>query len=83
MLRNSRAFRQWPQRIFLAMGTQEAGRPNQDRDVVEDVIELQHILKRAGLAEDRLRVKIAEGATHNEAEWAKRFPEALGFLFGK
>jgi predicted alpha/beta superfamily hydrolase len=83
MLRNSRAFRQWPRKIFLGMGTHEDGRPNQDRDVVEDVIELQHILRRAGLAEDRLRVTIAEGATHNEAEWAKRFPEALGFLFGK
>jgi hypothetical protein len=29
-----------------------------------------------------LLVKIAEGASHNEAEWAKRFPDALSFLFG-
>jgi predicted alpha/beta superfamily hydrolase len=83
MLRYSRAFRQWPEKIFMAMGTREAGRPSQDRDVVEDVEELQHILRRAGLGDDRLRVRIAEGATHTEAEWAKRFPEALGFLFGK
>ncbi len=82
MLRSSRAFRSWPERIFLAMGTNEAGRPDRDREVVEDVEELQHILRRAGLGEDRLRVRIAEGAKHNEAEWAKRFPEALGFLFG-
>jgi hypothetical protein len=34
------------------------------------------------LGEDRLRVKIDEGATHSEKEWAKRFPEALEFLFG-
>jgi hypothetical protein len=27
-------------------------------------------------------LKIDEGASHNEAEWAKRFPDALSFLFG-
>lgn len=83
MLRNSRAFRAWPERIFMAMGTNEDGRPDRNRMVVEDVEELQHILRRSGLGEDRLRVEIAEGATHNEAEWAKRFPEALAFLFGE
>lgn len=83
LLRNSRAFRSWPERIFLAMGTNEDGRSDRNRMVVEDVEELQHILRRWGMGEDRLRVEIAEGATHNEAEWAKRFPEALAFLFGE
>ncbi len=35
----------------------------------------------AGLDEQRLKVRIDEGATHNEAAWAARFPEALEFLF--
>ncbi|HKS77101.1 MAG TPA: alpha/beta hydrolase-fold protein [Terriglobales bacterium] len=83
LLRYSRAFRQWPQRVFLAMGTKEAGRPQRDREVVEDVVELQHILQHAGLGPERLQVEVAEGATHNEAEWARRFPEALKFLFGE
>jgi hypothetical protein len=26
---------------------------------------------------------IDEGAAHNESAWARRFPEALAFLFGK
>ncbi len=82
LLRNSRAFRSWPEKVFMAMGTNEDGRPDRDRMVVEDVEELQHILRRSGLGEDRLRVEITEGATHNEAEWAKRFPGALKFLFG-
>lgn len=82
LLRNSRAFRAWPEKIFMAMGTNEDGRPDRNREVVEDVEELQHILRRSGLSDDRLRVEIAEGARHNEGEWAKRFPEALGFLFG-
>jgi predicted alpha/beta superfamily hydrolase len=83
LLKYSRAFRQWPERIFLAIGTKEAGRPDRDAEVVDDVRELEHILRRSGLGEDRLLVKIDDGATHSEAEWGKRFPDALTFLFGK
>ena len=82
LLKSSRAFRQWPAKIFIAMGTREAGNEDRDRQVVEDVRELKHLLWRAGLDECRLLVKIDEGATHSEKEWAKRFPEALVFLFG-
>ena len=64
----------------MAIGTKEAGSEDRDRQVVEDVRALDHILRRAGLREDRLLVRIDEGATHNEGEWAKRFPEALTFL---
>ena len=49
---------------------------------MDDVRELEKVLHRAGLGADRLKVNIDEGATHTEAEWAKRFPEALTFLFG-
>ncbi len=82
LLKSSRAFRQWPAKVFMAMGTREAGNENRDRQVVEDVRELKHLFRRAGLGEDRLLVKIDEGATHSEKEWARRFPEALTFLFG-
>jgi predicted alpha/beta superfamily hydrolase len=82
LLRASRAFRQWPARIFMAMGTREAGNQERDRQVVEDVRELERILRHAGLDESRLRVNIDAGATHSEGAWAKRFPEALSFLFG-
>ena len=82
LLKYSRAFRSWPERIVLAMGTREAGKPERDRQVVEDVRELERIMQRSGLGPERLRVVIDEGAGHNEGEWAKRFPEALRFLFG-
>jgi predicted alpha/beta superfamily hydrolase len=82
LLKSSRVFRQWPARIFMAMGTKEAGSEDRDRQVVNDVRELGRTLRRAGLDGERLRVKIDEGATHNESEWAKRFPQALTFLFG-
>ena len=83
ILKHSRRCRQWPEKVFLAIGTQEAGREDKDQQVVEDVRELERILRSAGLNDRRLRVKIDEGASHNEGEWAKRFPEALSFLFGK
>jgi len=30
-----------------------------------------------------LQLVIEDGAGHNEAAWAERFPEALRFLFGQ
>ena len=82
MLKYSHYFQQWPERIVIGVGTREAGREDKDRQVVADVRELQEIIHRAGLGDDRLKVRIDVGATHNEAEWGKRFPEALTFLFG-
>ena len=82
LLKYSRYFRQWPEKIFLAIGTRESGREDKDQRVVEDVRELEQIMRRAGLNDSRLRVRIDEGAGHNEGEWARRFPEALQFLLG-
>lgn len=82
LLKLSRAFRQWPEKVFVGIGTREAGSEDRDQQTVEDVRQLEHIFRRAGLQEDRLRIVIDEGASHNEKEWAKRFPEALSFLFG-
>jgi predicted alpha/beta superfamily hydrolase len=82
MIRASREVKVWPERIFLATGTAEAGREDRNRSVVDDVRELAGIFRRAGLDDRRLRLVIEDGATHHEASWARRFPEALGFLFG-
>jgi predicted alpha/beta superfamily hydrolase len=82
LLKRSRRFHQWPQKVYLGMGTRESGRAERDQQFVEDVRDLERSLRRAGLGGDRLRVRIDEGASHNEGEWARRFPEALTFLFG-
>jgi hypothetical protein len=81
-LRDARGFRQWPEKVFLGIGTREIGRDDKDRQTVENVRELERILRRSGLDERRLRVVVANGATHSEAAWAARFPEALQFFFG-
>jgi predicted alpha/beta superfamily hydrolase len=72
----------WPEKIFVGVGTHEAGNDERDKKVVEDVLRLEFVLRKAGLGEERLRVRVVEGVGHNEGEWAKRFPEALEFLFG-
>ena len=51
--------------------------------MVDDVRELAGIFRRAGLDDRRFRLMIDEGATHHESAWARRFPDALSFLFGK
>ena len=81
ILRNARAVRQWPEKVFLGIGTREVGRDDKDQQTVENVRELERILRRGGLDERRLRVVVADGATHSESAWAARFPEALQFLF--
>lgn len=82
IIKDSRVARIWPERIFLAVGTAEAGSPERSRTVVDDVRELAAILRRAVLSEKRLHLAITEGAGHTESAWGGRFPEALQFLFG-
>jgi enterochelin esterase-like enzyme len=82
-IKESRSVRIWPERMYLGVGTAEAGSAERSRTVVDDVRELTAILRRAVLSERRLRLVIQDGAGHNEAAWAERFPEALRFLFGE
>jgi predicted alpha/beta superfamily hydrolase len=83
MIKASRGVKVWPEKVFLATGTAEAGSPDRDRSAVDDVRELAGILRRSGMGEDRLRLVIEEGGTHHEAAWARRFAEALTFLFAQ
>lgn len=83
LIRESHEVQRWPQRIYLAMGTNEAGRDDRNRSMVDDVRELNGILLRAGLDDSRLKLMIEEGGTHHESAWARRFPDALAFLFGR
>ena len=86
ILAECRRFRDWPERMYVGMGTRETGDQAKDAMIVESVHELETILRAAaGLDEyandKRYKVRIDEGATHNESAWAARFPEALEFLY--
>jgi predicted alpha/beta superfamily hydrolase len=81
ILKESRRFTSWPERTYLGMGAQETGDAEKNARIVADARELEAIFREAGLDEQRLKVRIEEGATHSEAAWAARFPEALEFLY--
>jgi predicted alpha/beta superfamily hydrolase len=81
ILEESRRFRDWPARTYLGVGTREVEDVEKDAKIVADVRELETIMREAGLNEQRLKVRIDEGATHSETAWAARFPEALEFLY--
>ena len=83
IIRQSRTVRRWPERVFLATGSAEAGREDRDRSMVDDVQELAAILHRGGLDARHLRLVVEQGASHHESEWARRFPDALSFLFAE
>lgn len=83
VLKDCHEFRHWPEKMFVGVGTREVGREDKDLQTVENVRELERILRRSGLDERRLRVEIADGATHSEGAWAARFPDALRFFFAK
>lgn len=83
IIEDCRNFRAWPHRIYLAMGTKEVGNPAKDEKIVNDVRELEELLRASGMGEQRLKVRIEDGARHTESAWAARFPDALEFLFGK
>jgi predicted alpha/beta superfamily hydrolase len=82
LLRQARAVRRWPQRVYLGVGTMETRRRVWNVETVANVRRLERILRDAGLGARRLRVTIEEGGTHSEAAWARRLPDALRFLFG-
>jgi predicted alpha/beta superfamily hydrolase len=82
LLRKARRAPRWPARVYLGVGTAETGRPEIDRETVENVRALESILLDRGLGAKRLKVVVTEGARHTEDAWAARLPEALRFLFG-
>ena len=73
----------WPERTYLGMGTRETGNEEKDENIVAGIRELEGILRAAGLNDQRLQVRIDEGAAHNESAWAARFPQALEFLYSE
>jgi predicted alpha/beta superfamily hydrolase len=83
LLKDVENAKQLPQKMFLAMGTSETGDPAYNAQLVKKVEELQSILRKKGMGPERLKVVVEEGATHNEAAWSRRLPEALVFLYGR
>ncbi len=70
-----------PQKIYMGIGTREAGNPESDALILKYFTGLEQILKDDGLGGSRLKVVVEGGGQHNEEAWARRFPDALLFLY--
>lgn len=74
-------------RLYTDMGSREVGNlhdadGNGTDDMIDDLRALRQALIQKGFTEGRdLLVVEDEGARHNEAFWARRFPGAMRFLF--
>src|SRR5271157_2777581 len=82
LMRDAEQAKQFPQKIFLAMGTNETKDEAYNAQLVKSTEELETILRKKGLGPSRLKVVVEEGAVHNEAAWSRRLPDALLFLYG-
>jgi predicted alpha/beta superfamily hydrolase len=78
--RRSRAGHRESSSASVRLKTRNAER---NHETVAHVLELEQILRRAGLGPRRLHVVVEPGATHSEGAWANRFPQALEFLYGE
>lgn len=77
-----RAMRQPAMRVWLDVGTREAGSADASRRLVMGVRALRDALVERGLVPGReLAYLEAAGATHHEAAWARRVAPMLEFLF--
>jgi len=71
-----------PQKIYMGIGTNEAGNPDSDALILKYFTDMEQILKDKGLGSSRLKAVVEGGGQHNEEAWARRFPDALLFLYG-
>jgi predicted alpha/beta superfamily hydrolase len=82
LLRDAEKATQFPQRIYIAIGTAEEADEKAAAKDVDAVTDLEKILRDKGLGSTRLKVVVEEGAHHDELAWSKRLQGALLFLYG-
>ncbi|HZH15130.1 MAG TPA: alpha/beta hydrolase-fold protein [Archangium sp.] len=71
-----------PLRIWLDIGTEEAGSSTDDVETVADTVALRDALVNKGWVLDNdLKYLEDEGGKHNEASWSARFGSILQYLF--
>ncbi|MGB7843792.1 MAG: hypothetical protein WBL21_13430, partial [Salinimicrobium sp.] len=63
------------QKFYFMAGTAE------DEEMVADLKKMLSLLEQKGLPQENIKIKIVEGAQHNEASWSREFPQAFLWLF--
>ena len=75
-------------RVYLGAGTNEIGEANCGEndsyiEVVRGVLDLSNILVAHNFPADQIAINIEPCGEHSPAAWARRFPAAAQFLYGK
>ena len=89
ILKAAAAVTTWPERMALGAGTAEGPprvcdpRETAEPEVVTDLRRFTAVLRRAGVADARIRLTVVPCATHDEGAWAARLPGALAFLYAQ
>lgn len=72
------------QRLYMSVGTREGeGKATVQKDMPALNRAAFELLAGSGLGPDRLRLDVEEGASHEQASFVRRFPEAVEWLFGQ
>ena len=64
-------------KFYFLSGTKES------EDMVSDIREIVEILEKKGVSKQNIQTKFDDYGTHSESYWAKEFPAAVKWLFGK
>ena len=72
-----------PSRTFMAYGMKEWPMPGANEATAKMLNQLAENLRAAAFRPGEVRVVIDPDAIHDENAWAKRFPQAIEFLFPK
>ncbi len=83
LIKDAEKAKQLPPKMYLGIGTSETTDQQPNAQIVQSVEDLEKVLRAKGLGPSRLKVVVEQNATHNEAAWSRRLPEALLFLYGK
>lgn len=73
-------------RWYLDIGTAESSSdtiPNFNKIYLHGTMIVHETLLEVGVKEENIKLVVDDGAVHNEEAWARRFPEAFHWLFGK
>jgi predicted alpha/beta superfamily hydrolase len=82
LIREAETAKIFPQRMYIAVGTNEGRDAEVSSKLVQDVQAMEKVLRAKGLGPTRLKVVVEEGGKHDEISWSKRLPNALLFLYG-
>jgi len=82
LLKDTDKATQFPEKVYVGVGTAEESDEKASAKDVEEVKDLEKILRDKGLGPTRLQVVVDQGAPHNEVAWSRRLQNALLFLYG-